>query len=212
MSKNKLQEYFQAKNQPLPVYETLKIGGSDHKPIFWSTVTLFEGEIFSEEGTSKSQAEKNVALSAYTSLLKTQLTSTELDLIKSINSPANFVSEIKSNIYVLVDLDNLDIKAEIINAYSSVNFYIFVSKIITKNFNTLSPYANVKIYQTQTVITDGADHYLSFICGQLCYQLLDPKAKFIIYTRDHFGEATASFCCGLHVCNQKSLLEALQQI
>ena len=40
MDKNKLQEFCQKHKNDLPDYETNRVGGTDHQPIFKSSVTL----------------------------------------------------------------------------------------------------------------------------------------------------------------------------
>ncbi len=58
-----LQEITQAKTKTLPVYETNKTGGDEHKPVFTSMVEI-DGNKFSAEGFSKKEAQKNAAIKA----------------------------------------------------------------------------------------------------------------------------------------------------
>jgi ribonuclease-3 len=59
---SELQELIQAKSKKLPRYFTEKKGGLDHQPIFVSTIDI-EGlkQKFCAEGSSKKEAQKNVA-------------------------------------------------------------------------------------------------------------------------------------------------------
>ena len=75
--KNQLQELCQSNGIPLPSYNTIKIGGEPHNPIFQSTCHIGELYRFKSSNkdkdnllTSKKLAEKNVAKIAYDSLVK----------------------------------------------------------------------------------------------------------------------------------------------
>ncbi|MBL6665230.1 MAG: ribonuclease III [Rickettsiales bacterium] len=58
----KLQEIVQGKTKKLPTYDTKKIGGTDHEPIFTSIVTLPEtNQTFEAQGNSKKEAQKNAS-------------------------------------------------------------------------------------------------------------------------------------------------------
>jgi len=63
--KNFLQEYFQSRNLSLPEYDTGRVGGEDHKPLWVSQVQLEDGTIFvSPVCSSKKQSEKLAAAEA----------------------------------------------------------------------------------------------------------------------------------------------------
>jgi len=58
----KLQEIVQGKTKELPQYKTEKVGGTDHDPIFLSTVTLPDSkQEFQARGSSKKEAQKNAS-------------------------------------------------------------------------------------------------------------------------------------------------------
>jgi len=58
----KLQEIVQGKTKELPIYKTEKVGGSDHEPVFTSTVTLpVSNKQFQAKGASKKEAQKNAS-------------------------------------------------------------------------------------------------------------------------------------------------------
>jgi ribonuclease-3 len=63
---SQLQELIQGKFKKLPIYNTLKKGGTEHQPIFISTL-MIEGmdHEFHADGNSKKQAQKNVAKTAF---------------------------------------------------------------------------------------------------------------------------------------------------
>ena len=59
---SELQELVQLKSKQLPQYLTVKSGGSDHSPLFISTVKIeHENLEFSAEGKSKKEAQKEVS-------------------------------------------------------------------------------------------------------------------------------------------------------
>ena len=62
--KNLLNELFQERNLPLPVYKFIKREGDDHNPLFWySCEVLYEKEIRIGigSGRNKKEAQKNAA-------------------------------------------------------------------------------------------------------------------------------------------------------
>jgi hypothetical protein len=76
-SKNQLQQIFQKKRLPLPKYDTIRAGGSDHKPIWRSTVTLhdgtkFQGDLF----FTKTEADESAAVIALEYIHSNQMKST----------------------------------------------------------------------------------------------------------------------------------------
>jgi len=60
-AKNALQEHFQKLGKPLPMYTTVRKGGSDHTPRFLSTVILANGDKFRGSGSNKKKAELRAA-------------------------------------------------------------------------------------------------------------------------------------------------------
>lgn len=59
---SQLQELIQANSKELPNYQTYKEGGADHAPVFISKLTLPNiSQTFSANGSSKKEAQKNVA-------------------------------------------------------------------------------------------------------------------------------------------------------
>jgi len=64
--KGRLQEWCQGRGVELPKYESLRIGGDDHTPLFNAVVTLpnicgVKKNVHSGQGTSKKQAEQRAA-------------------------------------------------------------------------------------------------------------------------------------------------------
>lgn len=68
---SELQEFAQLESKQLPQYSTVKSGGSDHAPLFVSTVKILHQNLeFSAEGKSKKEAQKEVAKVALEYFLK----------------------------------------------------------------------------------------------------------------------------------------------
>lgn len=59
--KTLLQEYVQKRWKTVPVYNTVRTEGPEHKQIFWVSVTVHGKEFGPEKGHSKKDAEQNVA-------------------------------------------------------------------------------------------------------------------------------------------------------
>jgi ribonuclease-3 len=66
--KSRLQEFLQSSGRSLPRYRTLNRGGSDHEPLFHSTVRSGGTELGEGSGTSKKKAQQEAALDALSRL------------------------------------------------------------------------------------------------------------------------------------------------
>ena len=70
-SKTTLQEHFQKAVLPLPVYDSVCLGGPAHQPVWKSTVKLHDGRTFEGEACgSKREAEKKAASVALSAVVK----------------------------------------------------------------------------------------------------------------------------------------------
>jgi len=63
-----LQEYFQKRGEPLPVYEQIGQNGPDHKPRFTFRVTIHGGRSFEGSGPTHSEAKQDAAKKALVNL------------------------------------------------------------------------------------------------------------------------------------------------
>ena len=71
--KNQLQEFFQQRHLPRPVYQLLKREGTDHDPQYWYLCQgRYQKEILEGKGSgrTKKEAQKKAALELYTKLLQ----------------------------------------------------------------------------------------------------------------------------------------------
>jgi ribonuclease-3 len=58
-----LQEIVQGKSKKLPIYTITQVGGNSHQPIF-EAVVKFDDKEYKAQGSSKKEAQKNVAIAA----------------------------------------------------------------------------------------------------------------------------------------------------
>jgi hypothetical protein len=105
--KNKLQEYCQKNKLGFPTYSTQRCGGSNHKPLFESTLTLNEKLFVGVKSSSKKEAEQNVAELCY-SILFSSLKPEEIHPSKPF--------------IVYIDLENKpNVVTEFLEKFSSTN-------------------------------------------------------------------------------------------
>ncbi len=64
-----LQEIVQSKSKKLPIYKIEQTGGNSHNPVF-EAIVKFDDKEYRAEGTSKKEAQKNVAMLALEELKK----------------------------------------------------------------------------------------------------------------------------------------------
>jgi len=185
-SKNRLQEYFQKNQLPLPQYISVRNGGSDHQPLWKSTVTLYNGEQFhSDNYPSKNQAEISVALMALDAILSPKLT---LSVFSEDSNSSNIdVSEKESiKTAILVDVENLPKFIDaIVDRIKNYTVYAFVGEhhcLSDKEF----PNGVIKILSPSTR-TNGTDTTMQVYTGMLLAK--ESYDNYFIVTRDHFGSA-----------------------
>jgi len=202
-NKNKLQEYFQKKRLPLPLYETYRYGGPEHKPTWVTTVFLcnnkkFTGEIFFD----KTSAENSAALNALDDInsdneIYLKMEKINLSTKKSIDSE----TEKKINkIVLLVDVENLH---KFINDFNLIlnndpnfsntkfdpnynkNFDIYA--FINKNHDLVDKIfpEYVKKVVCPSLQKNGTDTYIQVFVGILLAK--EMYETYIIATKDHFG-------------------------
>jgi hypothetical protein len=171
-AKNQLQEYFQKQQLSLPIYEVLRIGGSDHQPLWQASVRYdndkhITGEIFSNKG----QAMMDVAERALKSLQT-------LDPIK-IYSP--------SLTALFVDVENMpNFIDEVQKKFHNMIIYAFIGHhhcLATKIWSG-SNITKILVHSTRTDGTDTAMQvYIGYHLAQKNYD------RYYIATRDHYGSA-----------------------
>jgi hypothetical protein len=101
-------------------------------------------------------------------------------------------------IIVLVDLDNCDLPISLVQSNIAM-FHIFVSKNSTKNFTQYRSMDNCVVYLAPTTVKDASDTVMIYEARGLRERYV--QAKFLIFTRDHFGETLSLLVHGEYICH-----------
>lgn len=177
-AKNQLQEFFQKRRLPLPIYNIIRVGGTDHEPLWQATVCynngdgdkIIKGEIF----PSKAQATMAVA----EQVLKSLNTSNSVKII----SPPRTV--------LFVDVENMpNFIDEVQKQIDKITIYAFIGHhhcLATKEWpssNVIN--SNVIKILAHSTRPDGTDTAMQVYVGYyLAQNLYD---RYYIATRDHYG-------------------------
>lgn len=188
-NKNNLQDYCQKNKLPLPQYNTQKIETDNNSVSFKATIIIFDKE-FIAFGSSKKDAEKNVAGSVLT-FMNCGITRPSSPKIKRA-SKIKFI-EVMNHIrptttILLVDAENSDIDIDILK--ENIIALFFVAKNTTKNkvFELQEKYHNCFVFISDSIGRDAADHLMTFHAGQLALLNQNGTNKYYVLTKDHFGE------------------------
>lgn len=184
--KNQLQEIFQKKQLSLPRYQTIRVGGSAHQPLWQSTITIYDGTQFiGLICTDKINTELSAAENALTHLLQNHNSFPQSYQI--INRDMNVETNHNSvNIGMLVDLENMPkFIHNISNKLHKYTIYVFVGEHHCLVEKELPPEV-IKIISPSTR-SDGTDTCMQVYTGMLLS--LEKHEEYIIVTRDHFGSA-----------------------
>ena len=206
--KNILQEYCQKNKFELPKYVTKKVGGTDDKPEWQSTLTLYNGKQYKGTICSKSKlAEFSVAKIVIDNVLNksttesidikneisceiTDQTNNQLDdvVLFEITKPNN-LNNLNNNPrnVLLLDLENLPRLLDNITekelSDDNLRIYVFVGEhhdLVDKVF----PYKVIKIISPSTRI-NGTDTCIQVHVGM--FLSLDLFDNYYIASKDKFG-------------------------
>lgn len=93
-AKNELQEYMQKRKHHLPVYDTMRHGGTDHEPMFLSAVILYDGSRYvGSQSSSKKTAEFSAAMAALNALVPSS-TERQRSIEILVNPPEYIIKEL----------------------------------------------------------------------------------------------------------------------
>lgn len=184
-NKNKLQEYCQKNNFPLPKYTTQRVGGTDNRPEWSSYLTLHNGKQYKGEICSRAKtAEFSAAKVALDDIInETQNTADDIVLFKNCIISNNKISRK----VLIVDLENLHkildniTEKELLD--DTLKIYVFVGEhhdLVDKVF----PNKIVKIISPSTR-PDGTDTCIQVHVG--IFLSCDLFDDYYIATRDKFG-------------------------
>jgi len=181
MDKNKLQEFCQKHKNDLPDYETNRIGGEDHQPIFKSSVTIFYEDIkYTKYGNSKPTSKK-----AEISAAK--------EMLNHISSIVNSnIKEFKTDTktYILIDMENIHM-GDFFDKYRFNDNYYFIG-FSTENHPSIKKASSKIVIQTiKSDRRDACDILMIGITAQLLN--VNRNMNIVIVTGDHFGPGLVDF-------------------
>jgi hypothetical protein len=194
--KNKLQEYYQKLGLSNPVYNTVRVGGEDHVPVFTSVVTLEDGtKIPGVEASNKKMAEMSAAEEALKSLVSKLDTKVRT---KKVTAGGEFIprpsfTKVRlspsSKIGVFIDGENLpNFATELVERIEEelqedLDIFYFIGEH-HHNLEKVLP-DRVKRIISASSRPDGTDTCIQLHVGvALVNETYD---HYIIATRDHFG-------------------------
>ena len=181
MDKNKLQEFCQKHKNDLPDYETNRVGGTDHQPIFKSSVTIFYQDIKHTKYGNSKPTSKKAELSAAKEML-THISSIVNSNIKE------FKTDTKT--YILIDMENIHM-GDFFDKYRFNDNYYFIG-FSTENHPSIKK-ASKKIV-IQTIKSDRRDACDILMIGMTAQLLnVNRNMNIVILTGDHFGPGLVDF-------------------
>ncbi|ARF09607.1 double-stranded RNA binding motif-containing protein [Indivirus ILV1] len=192
MWKNIIQEYCQKNNLEFPKYDTHKISTTENNQIIWKCSINFKNyPICYGIDLTKKGAEIKAAAELYTFIDKSVQ-----EKVKQYKrtQKSNDIKSLNFRSYdriILVDGENCDFEIKKLNSKDLI--CIFVAKNTSKNivFEHQEEYENCHVFISECVGKDAADHLLTFYAGIL--SVIHPDGKYIILTKDHYGEFLEKF-------------------
>lgn len=193
--KNKLQNFFQQKGEKIPIYSTVKVGGTDHTPIWQSTMIIKDKEYVSSLANKKIDAEKDVAEKVLKEICleeKSTFSFPDFPLV-SQTSPLTHILTIadKYKNICLIDLENLPKGINVLETFSHPDYLVLG---VLSHLHHLAEHKSQFILKIPSSVKDAGDHFLTFICGLLAGKVSSTATSvntfFRIFSRDHYAEAT----------------------
>lgn len=217
MFKNKLQEYCQKHSIDIPKYKSQQIPES----LVWQTTVIFQGKEYTSETTNKKkESEQSVANIILQSLQAEDVTQAQLET----NSDMYYTtaSELCAQLLddenkhyttiCLIDVESIPQALSIQDVPANV-FIVGVVGYTHDKYSSPFPYHK---YVIKSSMKDAVDHTITYLAGYIVSLLTSPR-KFIIVTRDHFGEVISHLLKGeknkaYHVTTKKDLLLMINEI
>lgn len=168
-AKNLVQEYFQKRHTSIPKYETLRIAGSDHQPIWQSCVVIDDTTIVGDPHVRKSCAEISVSEKCLTFLSKNKI-----------------INKISERSALLVDVENMpNFIDDVLNNISGLDIYAFIGIHHCLSQKTF-PEGVIKILSPSSR-PDGTDTCMQMYVAILLAQ--ERYDNYFIATHDHYGHS-----------------------
>lgn len=187
--KNTLIEYAFKTGTQSPIFETSRIGGPAHNPIFRCKV-CFLGFTFESDGYGKRQAEYNACTLFLDTVTLTKKSASELsewmitkeELLSIVN---------RYDTIILLDGDQLETipegDANKLNIIVCKHHNISLYNRLKKNKHRLHVY----VLECPIVGQDSTDHYITFLLGMI--RVLCPNAHTRVISDDHFASIVNMF-------------------
>lgn len=200
-SKSDLNEYYQKRKQKLPTYETIKVGGCDHKPMFRSIVSTFDNiSVKSDTFNNKKDAEKNAAMKML--ILINNIHDNDDDLLDDIkddikDDDKNDDKYHKQKYKVYIDMENLPQAHKEIEKFNcEIIGYVSRRSPIVEKMNEY----NFRIVIANSIAKDAADIFMcmDIVKDNVCCdpgdldEYMNSKI-IIILTKDHFGQTAVEW-------------------
>ena len=187
--KTNLHEFLQKNNIPLPIYNTNRIGGTDHRPLYSSTIILNKClEIKGNAENNKKEAENSAAFNAYEYIKTKGLKNFN---IKNVYDDVIYddVSVKKNRYCLLIDMENLQKICEDVtdNELKFIDVYVFVGKhshLVNKKLND-----SIKKIISPSSMKNGTDTCIQVYVGSLLEKNM--YDVYFISSRDSFAAVLA---------------------
>lgn len=212
MFKNLLQEHCQRQGEAFPVYETWRVGGDEHAPLFMSKVKCGSITATSDKQPNKKSAEAEAAQKAYNSIVQAQVLTTKTPRVPLLSprdlpivvpplsdsftrvpvapkAPTGDCSVVaKPRSVVLIDGENMPkIVNQFIEHTRGFVVYFFVGEH-HHNANMQCPDSVIKVLSPSTR-RDGTDTCIQVYVGNFLAQ--EKFDNYYIVSRDNFAAALA---------------------
>jgi len=198
--KTELNLLCQKKKIPLPQYNTIFVSGKSHCPLYKSTL-IVEGKTFTEFGSNKKDIENKIAydvLKCFKNNATLMIEQPKIRTCKDLD-----IRNIDFETMILIDGDNVDPPNIEYQKFDDTIFIIFLAKNSTRLSRSCTietQNSNCYIIKTKSIAADVTDHLITYHLGML--QTVHENKKYVIVTKDHFGEVVTSFDSNIdHQCD-----------
>lgn len=192
--KNKLLEWYQKNKEEMPKFETIRLSGDDHSPIFESKI-MINNTVYSTTGPRKKDAELKLSELVYKTIEKFH---ENLYPTRSKCDIKDLPFDRYETVYI-IDAENIDLPKNKIN--KTELYLLFAAKNHTKNwiYEYQSVYDNCFVIISESIGADSADCFICFTLGRL--SVLYKNKNWVVASRDHFIQHLSSFMDCKVICS-----------
>lgn len=179
--KSSLFEYYAKKRDTLPVFKTERVGGSDHQPLFQSTVTLSNRtQHLGEASTSKKEAESSAAEVAFLSLSNSNIDKEDRAVVHAYpESPPLHLGRV----VCIIDYENLPNMFETAMTFSKVIEQIYVV-IGDHHHNSSQEFPGAIKILCPSMAANAVDHCMTMMVGS--FLQVNRFDTYVLVSRDKF--------------------------